>query len=108
MSASKQQVYYSEDGRTAIVEFQHGNTDYKSMGTVTFSADPIGTNFVFRLKSNSWDDDGFSILAEDMLAILNKLTGNERFPNRDTSMEDTQVIRTAGVPGLSHDGGPQR
>lgn len=92
MSASKNAVYYSEDGRTALVEFHHGNTDYQSLGSVTFSADPIGTNFVFRLKSNSWGDDGFSILAEDMLAILNKLTGNKQFPAAHPSMEDTQVL----------------
>jgi hypothetical protein len=89
VSESRHTVYYHEDGRSALVEFAHGMTDYRTVGRITYCPGHPGSFFCFEKVHGDCD---FAVLAEDMLVILNRLTGNDKFPNRDTSIEDTQVI----------------
>lgn len=93
MSANRHNVYFREDGKSALIEFRHGNTDYNTVGRITFIGGHPGSHFAFEKVGNSdWDD--FSVPADELFAILNRLTGNEKFPPQaDPSIEDTQVIK---------------
>lgn len=90
MSSNSHTVYFREDGRSALVEFSHGMTDYTSVGRITYSPGHPGDTIWFERVSGS--DIDFGVPAEELLGILNKLTGNDKFPAQHPSMEDTQVL----------------
>lgn len=70
-------------------------TDYSTVGRITFIGGHPGSHFAFeKVGQSDWDD--FSVPADELLAILNTLSGNNSFPPRKeivSSIEDTQVIQ---------------
>lgn len=90
MSEISHTVYYREDGKSALIEYHHGMTDYTSVGRVTYSPGHPGDTLWFERVSGT--DIDFAIPANELLGILNKLTGNDKFPAAHPSLEDTQVL----------------
>jgi hypothetical protein len=87
VSSNNHTVYYREDGKSALVEFWHGMTDYNTVGRITFVPGHPGSMFCFEKVHGESD---FAVPATELLGILNKLTGNEQFPARAT--DETQVL----------------
>lgn len=102
MSENSHTVYYREDGRSALVEFSHGMTSYSSVGRITYSPGHPGPVFWFEKVSSEEED--FGVPADEILGILNRLTGNEKFPAAHPSMEDTQVLPKIVADPTSVDG----
>lgn len=87
MSSNSHTVYYREDGKSALVEFSHGMTDYSTVGRITFVPGHPGSIFCFE-KVHGEED--FAVPATELLGILNKLTGHPEFPAR--GVDETQVL----------------